>query len=349
MNTPSSFSTHLRRGFTLVELVVAMGVMALLMVMIGQLFNMALVVTTMRDKQMDSDSQARAVFNRMAIDFAQMVKRPDVDYYLKSSLSDPYTYTNPQSGSGVGMNDQMAFYSQVPGYNPSTSGQSPVSLVAWRVNADSSGGYYNQLQRLGYGLDWNGFSTTAVPVVFSTAGTYGPSTTATPNNAIYNNWPAATDPKDPNNNYELAGPQVFRMEYYYLLKGQTSPTGTPFTPQLSDTPWEARVDTSGTNKAFHTSVSGLRDVAAITVIIAVADPKSRLLVTPSQLATLAGKMNDFPATDANGNNTAKPGDLEAQWQGAINDPTNGIARMAAPSLRVYQRTFYLPSNLTPSP
>src|SRR5438034_8120452 len=30
-----------------------------------------------------SDTQARAVFDRMALDFAQMLKRSDVDYYLK--------------------------------------------------------------------------------------------------------------------------------------------------------------------------------------------------------------------------------------------------------------------------
>ena len=35
-------------------------------------------------------------------------------------------------------NDQIAFYSAVPGYYPSTGSQSPVSLVAYRVNSDST-------------------------------------------------------------------------------------------------------------------------------------------------------------------------------------------------------------------
>ena len=35
-------------------------------------------------------------------------------------------------------NDQIAFYSAVPGYYPPTGSQSPVSLVAYRVNSDST-------------------------------------------------------------------------------------------------------------------------------------------------------------------------------------------------------------------
>ena len=57
-------------------------------------------------------------------------------------------------------NDQIAFYSAVPGYYPSTGSQSPVSLVAYRVNA------LNQLEQMGVGLVWNGVSATDIPVVF---------------------------------------------------------------------------------------------------------------------------------------------------------------------------------------
>src|SRR5207249_2617569 len=84
-------------------------------------------ITTLGHKQMDADSQARQVLDRMAIDFAQMVKRSDVDYYVKSSATSPLRSV-PQAG-----NDQIAFYSGVPGYYPTTGSQSPVSLVAYRV------------------------------------------------------------------------------------------------------------------------------------------------------------------------------------------------------------------------
>ena len=56
----------------------------------------------------------------MAIDFAQMVKRSDVDYYLK--------YLQPRRCVDVLQpgNDQIAFYSNVPGYYPTGGFQSPV-------------------------------------------------------------------------------------------------------------------------------------------------------------------------------------------------------------------------------
>ena len=40
-----------------------------------QLLNSAATITTLGHKQMDADSQARQLLDRMAIDFAQMVKR----------------------------------------------------------------------------------------------------------------------------------------------------------------------------------------------------------------------------------------------------------------------------------
>ena len=59
--------------------------LALLVFLFTQLLNSAATVTTLGHKQMDADSQTRQLLDRMAIDFAQMVKRSDVDYYVKSS------------------------------------------------------------------------------------------------------------------------------------------------------------------------------------------------------------------------------------------------------------------------
>ena len=72
-------------AFTLAELLVSMGVLVLLVLLFTQLLNSAATVTILGHKRMDADSQARQVFDRMAIDFAQMVKRTDVDSYVKDS------------------------------------------------------------------------------------------------------------------------------------------------------------------------------------------------------------------------------------------------------------------------
>jgi hypothetical protein len=152
---------------------------------------------------MDADSQAREVLDRMAIDLAQMVKRSDVDYYLKSA-------SNVQSG-----NDQIAFYAAVPGYYPTVPTPAPtytqkssVSLVSYRVNSDSTSASYNKMERMGKGLAWNGVSSGWAPIVFS------PQT-------ISANWPAAVSTGLADSSYEVISPQAFRFEYCYLLNDGT--------------------------------------------------------------------------------------------------------------------------------
>src|SRR5438067_3424043 len=128
MNTKPFAIVNARRdsgAFTLVELLISVGVLALLILLVSQLMNSATAVARTGNKHIDTDTQARAVLDRMAVDFAQMLKRTDVDYYLKA----PIGYKNPNAhGKGLHLqvgeqgNDQIAFFSQVAaGYYPSTS------------------------------------------------------------------------------------------------------------------------------------------------------------------------------------------------------------------------------------
>lgn len=279
----------LNHAFTIVELLVSITVLVILVLLVGRLFNSAAAVTTSGNKRMDADAQLRPLFDRMAVDFSQMIKRSDVDYYLKSS-------TNTQYG-----NDQTAFYSTIPGYYPSSGSQSTISVISYRINSTSGSGPFNKLERMAKGLVWNGVSSTDTPIVFLPL-----TITAT--------WPAATN-NSSDADYELIGPYVFRFEYYYLLKNGS----------LSDTPW----DTS----AGHSSVSGMQDVAAVSVAVATIDPKSRVLISDSQLTPLIGRLNDFASS-------MKPGDLLNQWQAAI-DGTSDIPRPAVSAVRIYERYFYL--------
>ena len=113
------------------------------------------------NKGMDADEQARALLDRVSVDFTRMVRRADVDYYLKGRPS-----ANNQTGGSSGANDQIAFYSNVGGYAPSVAAPSagstsPVSLVAYRVKPNTL-----RLERLGKGLVWNGDTSTNTPMVF---------------------------------------------------------------------------------------------------------------------------------------------------------------------------------------
>src|SRR5439155_21034857 len=151
----------------------------------------------------------------------------------------------------------------------------------------STSSSYNKMERLGRGLLWNAATPMPAPVVFipiplasplpavemPTMAT--PTPTATPSPA----WPETaicTPTPCPWSDSEVIGPQVFRFEYYYLLKNGS----------FSDIPWISP----------HTSVSGMQDVSALVVDIAVIDPKSKVLLGPTadaQIATLAASLADY--------------------------------------------------------
>jgi hypothetical protein len=294
------------RGFTLAELVISIGVLVLLVLLFTQLLNSAATTTTLGHKRMDADSQARQLLDRMAIDFDQMLKRSDVSYFVKTGTIPPANQTG---------NDQIAFFSAVPGYYPSGSTstqQSPLSLVAYRVNNNPASASYNKLERLGKGLDWNGVSTdpSLTPVVFLPL-------------TISNIWPYATNQNsDPA--YELFGPDVFRFEYYYLLSSSPS-VGTA--NQLSAGPWSS------------TDTFVVKDVAAIVVTIAVIEPKSRVLLTTANMEKLAGTNGQTsPLVDFT--TGWIPGQLLSTWQTALDGITD-MPRPAISGIRLYERYYYL--------
>jgi len=281
-------------GFTLAELLITIGVLVLLVLLFTQLLNSAATVTTLGHKQMDADSQARELFDRMAIDVMQMVKRSDIYYHLKASTS-ATDCPSAECGTQPG-NDEMAFYSSVPGYYASGSSgsqQSSVSIVGYRIHM-SADTLANRMERLGAGLIWNGVSTSNLPntpIVFWTPLSPWDGTIAT------------------TNTLDIIGPQVFRFEYYYLLKNGN----------LSATPWYTS-----------SSVRGMQDVAAIVADIAVVDPKSRVLV--GDLTTLAQRLRDY--------NGDAPGALLAAWRNAI-DTNATLPHAAISGIRFYERFLYL--------
>lgn len=331
-----------RGGFTLAEMLVSIAVLTLLVLMLTQLMNNAAPIARTANKHIDTDTQARTVLDRIAVDLARMLKRTDVDYYLKG----PTNYTGHGNGHAYGRrvqtgqqgSDQIAFFSQLPGYYPSGA-QSPVSLVAYRVNSSPSLPSYLKLERMGKGLLWNGVSNstnvnnpnTVYPIVFLPQTITGIANAGKMWSDAANNPSNATSE---DSSYETIGPGVFRFEYYYLLKNG----------QLTDVPWDTSVG--------HTSLNGFADVEAIAVAIAVIDPAGRGLIPASSLFDLASDMADFktaPGRGAGGQKTL--GDLEYSWNTSLlTDINTGQTSTGSPvppaasnAIRIYGRTFDLRS------
>src|SRR5207248_6994541 len=302
-----------REGFTLAELLVSVFVLVLLIFMFTQLMTSATAITRSDHKHIDTDTQAREVFDRMAVDLAQMLKRTDVDYYVKQRTG----YNGHGNGHGWGQghngdkgSDQIAFFSHVLGYYPASYGSS-ISLVAYRVNeSTSTNAAYGRLERLIKGLLWNGVDNgtgqnATYPVVFS------PGQLTGCNNGPCDPWASAWSAainNDNNNassddNYEVIGPGVFRFEYYYILKNG----------RVTDWPWD-RWDLPDQLTITNPVNIGLTQVEAIAVAIAVIDPRSRALinaVSPGRILDLAADMADFKNARGRGVGGQKIGDLEA--------------------------------------
>ncbi len=329
-----------RGGFTLAEMLVSIAVLALLVLMATQLINSAATIVRPANKHISADTQARTVFDRMALDFAQMVKRTDVDYYVKG----PTNYNGHGNGHAYGQrvqtgqqgSDQFAFFSQVAGYDPTSGSPSPISVVAYRVNISNTSASYLKLERMGKRLIWNDAPPSGnnpnrpVPIVFLPVTL---STMAQP----------AVDPSstDTPSTYETIGPGVFRFEYYYLLKNGN----------LTDIPWNATARPTQTSLTNPVNI-GLTDVEAIAVAIAVIDSEGRALIPTASLFDLASDMADFRTAPGRGVGGQKNiGDLEYSWNTSLltdiaqghtsNLPPGSLPPEAAKAIRIYSRAFDL--------
>jgi len=341
------------RAFTLAELLVSVFVLVIIIFLVAQLMTSATAITRTGHKHIDTDTQARVVFDRMALDFAQMIKRIDVDYYIKQRSG----YNGHGNGHGWGQghngdlgSDQIAFFSQVPGYYPTglnPGDKSPISLIAYRVDeGNSANASYGRLQRMSKGLHWAGVDdnqtnqNSTYPIVFlpQTISVVTPWAAAINNNCSGNNSGCDAD-------YEIVGPGIFRFEYYYLLKNG----------RVTDWPWDRFVLPNQITITNPINI-GLSQVEAIAVSIAVIDPAARALIQAASvnpgygtILDVAADFADFRSARGRGVGGQRIGDLEAGWKSVVESMAQTgltpsglqISREAAKGIRIYNRYFDL--------
>ncbi len=141
------------RAFTLIEMLVAMAVLSLLVVLIAQIIGMTSSTVSNSSQKLDAVAESRFTLDRLGIDLASRVNRPDVAQKF-----------DKKSG-----NDELTFYSEVDGYQ----GERRVSLVGYRVQ-ESDGRRLFQLERGAQGT-----GTSHPPIRF------GPQTLPTIDDADY--------------------------------------------------------------------------------------------------------------------------------------------------------------------
>jgi prepilin-type N-terminal cleavage/methylation domain-containing protein len=305
---------RLKAGFTLVELLVSIAILSLLVLMLDSLFSSATTATTLSTTHSEADDVARGLFIRMSADFNRMVRRADVDYYLKNTSASGYGYVgsslvNTPTDDMTG-NDQIAFYSEVAGYSATKAAADPqnlVSLVSYRINSlgTTSGQPLPFMERMGKALSYTAADSGNIqPMVFEPI-------------TIASTWPTAVSATDTDTDYEMLAPNVFRFEYYYVLRSGSTST----------VPWDTTAGSTGMN--------GFKDVAAIGVVIALADRTASTLIGThaSTLTSLAGNLVDFSTAT-----TPKIGELESAWQNVVTNDTS-LPNPIRNGIHIYGRLF----------
>jgi type II secretory pathway component PulJ len=328
---------HSIAAFTLVELLVSMTVLVLLVAGVAAMVNAVSSTTTAGHQLLSSDNEARKVFDRMASDFAKMVKRADADTVFASIKG---------SGSS-GANDKMFFYSEAPAFYDTTGmagptpAQSTAGLIGYRIHNEATAGAAPdlQLERLGKGLTWDMPTAASTPgaVVFLTYPAASPSPNPSPTpfasstsagvSTAPGSWtgtgawsktigtsPDFDDGVDAD--YHVLSADVFRLEFCFVLKSNSQ-----YTTSL-------------------TQGQGFSNVSAIIVGIALLDAQTRVLV-PAGVS-----MNGLAAALPDPDFTVNPPKLMAEsWAAVINASgaaaTLGVPKAVVSQMRVYQRTFYL--------
>lgn len=119
-------------AFTLIEMLVAAAVLALMALFITQIISMSSNSISMTSKKLDAVAEGRFAMDRIGTDLTARLKRTDVPMRFEKHVG----------------NDSIAFYAEVPGY----SGTRDSSLVEYRV--PTTGAHKYQLERGVVGMGW---------------------------------------------------------------------------------------------------------------------------------------------------------------------------------------------------
>ena len=307
-----------RSGFTLLELLVSISVLAVLGGLVSQLMSSTSRLTSNSKQSSECDTEARYALGQLSSDISRRVRRPDVDALVKKT-------------SG---NDEFFLFSETAGYAPSLSGagsanRSTVSLVGYRVQSVTKGGLtLMELQRYARALPWTSSGDDkSLPFVVLTGSPPAP----LPSSTL-----AGTDGKGSGGSFSKAvsgddseklyfqpiAQNVVRFEISVLLKPDMSDPKAPIPARLlnnSEIPAEL-------------SKNGLSNISSIIFSLALLDAQSAAKTTQQDIDALGlddSSTSDFPLYPAD------------KWNEKLKSNISSLPRHIAAGLHFYQRVISL--------
>ncbi len=180
-----------QRAFSLIEMLVAMAVLAVLGVIIAQAINLSSTALSRSDKDMSAIAQMRLALDRLGADLAGGVVRRDVPIHVEKLPG----------------NDRLLFYSPVPSALP-TSAPRSISRIAYRVEPAGSTNAH-QLARAAVGLSWTAAENHLVTIASDS--------------------PIGAPGFPPDDRFDILANSIFRFEVSFVSHSSAAAPGMVFT------------------------------------------------------------------------------------------------------------------------
>lgn len=259
-----------RSGFSLIELITAAAVLALLAVLLVQVTHTASTSIRFSDRATDAAAQARLAFDRLAIDLSALVRGTEVDFQADNTSS-----------------TLLQFLAVVPSAGNSTDNRG-ASMVAYSVTPRADNSNHLCLLRADKSVSWSdrnimGLNSSGLPIRF-TDPTYPPALTVTPPD------------------YQILAPAVFRLVIGFqlypdnsavkLASGETVPKAQG---QIVYSPPVKTITIP--NSTTTADYVDLTRVHALVIGAAAADLNTLRTLPPDQLQEIANLLT-LPTADA---------------------------------------------------
>ncbi len=307
-------------GFSLVELMVSISVLAVLGGLVAQLMGSATKLTSNSKQTSDCDSEARYALGQISSDLLRRVRRPDVDCFLEKKTG----------------NDRLFLFSETPGYSPTLTEakRSTVALIGYRIKQVTAQGRTTfELQRYARALPW--VSTTeekAMPfVVLSNTPPFKPVTSTTLGGSDGKGSggsfvSAINEQPEDELYYQTVAENVFRFEVSLLKKPDVSATVTPGVEARARVLTDAEIP-------LELSKYGFTNISSVVVTIAVIDSKNANRVGPDDL----GRTLTLPDSKT----TIECKYPLEEWNTVFSSAIPSLPKPMAAGVRFYQRVISL--------